>query len=168
MSAAPKVEICNLTSLDLPAVIGLVEMLEELPRWPTDFYESLVNPDPPVERIVLVAVSGAGEASTRNVCGFVVASLVSPEAELESIAVARDAQRRGIGRRLLFELIEKLRGRQIERVRLEVRSSNGPAMGLYKSFGFRIVGSRPRYYSDPVDDAILMELDFGEAAVRLF
>jgi ribosomal-protein-alanine N-acetyltransferase len=37
-------------------------------------------------------------------------------------------------------------------------------MGLYRGLGFIPVGHRPRYYSDPVDDAVLMRLDLLESA----
>ena len=45
---------------------------------------------------------------------------------------------------------------------LEVRASNEPAQGLYRTFGFQIVGRRPRYYTDDGEDALVMstpELD---------
>jgi [ribosomal protein S18]-alanine N-acetyltransferase len=42
---------------------------------------------------------------------------------------------------------------------LEVRRSNEPALGLYKSYGFRAVGIRPNYYVDEGEDAIVMVLD---------
>jgi ribosomal-protein-alanine N-acetyltransferase len=109
-------------------------------------------------RIALVAIlAGSGE-----VIGFAVAGLVPPEAELENIAVAREVQRRGIARQLLSELVRELkiprepRQAGIGTLHLEVRASNSAAIGLYNSIGFTESGHRPRYYSDPVEDAVLM------------
>ena len=42
------------------------------------------------------------------------------------------------------------------RMTLEVRASNEAAQGLYRSFGFEVVGRRPRYYSDDGEDALIM------------
>ena len=39
---------------------------------------------------------------------------------------------------------------------LEVRTSNAPAIALYERFGFRSAGTRPRYYRDNGEDAVIM------------
>jgi ribosomal-protein-alanine N-acetyltransferase len=46
-------------------------------------------------------------------------------------------------------------------VLLEVRVSNQAAASLYRSFGFREVGIRPRYYADNGEDALLMDLELS-------
>jgi ribosomal-protein-alanine N-acetyltransferase len=149
-----KVEIRNLAESDLEAVVGLVELLEEAPHWPRDTFVQMLSGEFLSRRIALVGVDGgAGE-----ILGFAVASLVPPEAELENIAVARVAQRRGIASQLLAGLVRKLRQAGVETLHLEVRFSNSAAIGLYKSFGFIETGRRHRYYSDPVEDAVLMTL----------
>ena len=50
---------------------------------------------------------------------------------------------------------------------LEVRPSNASARALYKSFGFKEVGRRPRYYEDTNEDAILLALYWEEEAGRV-
>jgi ribosomal-protein-alanine N-acetyltransferase len=94
------------------------------------------------------------------VAGFAVASLLPPQAELESIAVALAAQRQGLARRLFAVLADELQAAQVTEVLLEVRASNQPALGLYQRLGFAETGRRPRYYHDPVEDAVLMHLRF--------
>jgi ribosomal-protein-alanine N-acetyltransferase len=86
--------------------------------------------------------------------GFLIAVVVEPEAELESIAVAR--QRRGTGRRLMQALVEQLEQAGVTRIFLEVRASNQAARGLYQALGFSETGRRRAYYADPVEDAVLM------------
>jgi ribosomal-protein-alanine N-acetyltransferase len=103
-------------------------------------------------RIALVA------EAVGAVAGFAVASLLPPEAELETIAVASKAQRQGLARRLFAELAAELVAVRIADVFLEVRASNQPALGLYRGLGFAETGRRVRYYHDPVEDAVLMRL----------
>lgn len=102
-----------------------------------------------------------GEAETldRGVVGFVMASCVAPHAELESIAVAAEWQRRGVARRLFGELRKKLaEDWGATDVLLEVRAGNGSALALYHGLGFVEDGRRRGYYADPVEDAILLKL----------
>jgi ribosomal protein S18 acetylase RimI-like enzyme len=44
----------------------------------------------------------------------------------------------------------------VTEVILEVRASNFPAVALYGTLGFTETGRRPRYYADPIEDAVLM------------
>ena len=92
------------------------------------------------------------------VAGFVVAVLVPPEAELETIAVVESAQRLGVGRQLLQGLADELRTQQAKSLNLEVRASNLAALRVYRSQEFEEIGRRKRYYSDPEEDAVLMRL----------
>jgi ribosomal-protein-alanine N-acetyltransferase len=103
------------------------------------------------------------------VAGFIVASLLPPQAELEIIAVAPQLQRRGLARRLFTALAAELRSALAAELRtgqlidllLELRASNLPALAFYRSLGFTEAGRRPRYYHDPIEDALLMRLRLG-------
>jgi [ribosomal protein S18]-alanine N-acetyltransferase len=61
---------------------------------------------------------------------------------------------RGLGRRLLEALFD--RAGQDASYTLEVRTSNAPAIALYEQYGFRSAGTRPRYYQDTGEDAMIM------------
>jgi ribosomal-protein-alanine N-acetyltransferase len=93
-----------------------------------------------------------------GIVGFAVASVVPPQAELETIAVAAEGQRRGVGRNLFAVLAGELAIAHVEELFLEVRASNRAALALYLSLGFSQTGCRPRYYIDPVEDALLLDL----------
>ena len=87
-----------------------------------------------------------------------VASLVPPEAELESIAVSAAYQRRGVARRLFWRLWQA-NSASAECARSCLRC--GPqisGVSFYRSLGFVEEGRRYGYYADPVEDAILMRL----------
>jgi len=139
---------------DLPGVLKIAESANEAPRWPRQTFAEMLSGEFLTRRVALVAT----DTGSDELVGFTVASLVAPEAELESIAVSLAHHRLGIARRLLAELAAELGQAGIESLHLEVRLSNRAAIGLYNSFGFNETGRRPRYYSDPVEDAVLMTL----------
>lgn len=137
---------------DLKRVMEIAESLREAPQWPRSAYVAALDPAAQPRRIALVAEAKGA------VAGFAVASLMPPEGELETIAVAQAAQRHGMARRLFAELTAELGKAGITEVNLEVRASNQPALGLYRGLGFAETGRRVRYYHDPVEDAVLMRL----------
>jgi ribosomal-protein-alanine acetyltransferase len=89
---------------------------------------------------------------------FLVAHRVDNEWELENIVVAEESRRRGIGSRLLGELINEARSRNGSAIYLEVRQSNQSARALYRKLGFEETGSRKGYYASQREDAILYRL----------
>ncbi|MGB8260217.1 MAG: ribosomal protein S18-alanine N-acetyltransferase, partial [Terracidiphilus sp.] len=125
--------------------------------WPRAAYEAALEPDSARLRIALVAEAVAEEM----LAGFAVASVLAPEAELETIAVAPAWQRQGVARQLLAALLGALARAGAQELRLEVRASNLPALALYRAAGFREAGRRPRYYANPEEDALLLRLEFG-------
>jgi ribosomal-protein-alanine N-acetyltransferase len=98
--------------------------------------------------------AGAEEA-VRGV-GFLVAQDGGPEWELENIAVLPEFRRRGVGRELLSALLAHARSRLAERIFLEVRASNRPAIVFYRGSGFGLLGQRRDYYRDPEEDALIL------------
>ena len=81
------------------------------------------------------------------------------EAHVTTIGVRHDEQRRGYGRVLFAGLIQAAYDMGAKWVTLEVRSSNQHAMHLYETFGFKVIGRRPGYYTDNGEDAIVMWSD---------
>lgn len=138
---------------DLDRVVEIEQGLNDAPHWPFAAYLTALDENAVPRRICLVA-----EDPETGVVGFAVACLVGPQAELETIAVAAVSQRRGVARRILAAMAEAYKLAQLREVTLEVRASNQPALALYRSTGFRETGRRPRYYIDPVEDAVLLSL----------
>ena len=73
-----------------------------------------------------------------------------------NMAVLEEYRRRDIAKKLLVHSMKYGRANNVERFTLEVRSSNEPAIKLYRSHGFVDVGIRPRYYQDNREDALIM------------
>jgi [ribosomal protein S18]-alanine N-acetyltransferase len=71
-----------------------------------------------------------------------------------NIAVDPLARRQGYATALLEEMLR--RAGPDEPYTLEVRTSNAGAIRLYERFGFRSAGTRPRYYHDTGEDAVIM------------
>jgi ribosomal-protein-alanine N-acetyltransferase len=139
---------------DVERVIEIAQSLKDAPHWPPAVYLAALDPESEPRRIALVAA----DAETGATAGFLVASLLPPQAELETIAVAPGGQRRGLGRRLLVAMVEELRTEQVTEILLEVRASNDAAFRFYLALGFTETGRRRGYYADPVEDAVLMSL----------
>lgn len=147
-------EIRPMAPVDLDQVLAIAESLPEAPHWPRPAYLKAIDPQATPRRIALVA------AGPESIVGFAIASVLPPRAELETIAVAKSHQREGLGWQLLHGLMASLKAENLHEVVLEVRHSNRSAIALYMSTGFLLTGSRPSYYTDPVEDAVLMKLFF--------
>jgi ribosomal-protein-alanine N-acetyltransferase len=87
--------------------------------------------------------------------GFVLARRIADLLEIDLVGVRAEHRRRGIARSLLDELIEDETQAGLAEARLELAASNDPALALYESLGFMVVGRRTRYYPDG-DDALLL------------
>jgi ribosomal-protein-alanine N-acetyltransferase len=95
--------------------------------------------------------------SSERLLGYAGLAVNPPdEAWVQNIAVRREAQRSGIGRALLTELLAEARRCKARRVLLEVAVDNEPAQKLYASYGFEPVGVRKGYYQPSNTDALVM------------
>ncbi len=91
--------------------------------------------------------------------GFLVMSQVHDEAELLRICVAESNRKEGLGTQLIKSAIHILNSQPVVSFHLEVRKDNRPAIKLYQSMGFKSVGVRRAYYSDPTCDAHIYTLE---------
>jgi len=150
------VQVRRMAHTDLDRVIEIEQCQPSAPHWPRSAYLAAIDPQAELARIALVAE----ETGSGALAGFAVASLLPPQAELESIAVAPEFQRQGLATLLFTSLVAEFNSVGVNEVIIEVRASNQPALGFYRRWGFVRSGSRARYYTDPVEDAVLMTLKF--------
>ncbi|MGW5560446.1 ribosomal protein S18-alanine N-acetyltransferase [Micromonospora sp. NPDC003944] len=120
-------------------------------QWtPAMFWSELAN-----RHHYRVAVDADG-----SVLGYAGLAGVPPdEVWVQNIAVRRDAQRRGVGRTLLEELLAEAGRRDARSTLLEVAVDNAAAQRLYATYGFEPVGVRRGYYQPSNTDALVMRRD---------
>ncbi len=95
----------------------------------------------------------------RQVVGYAGLWLVVDEGHINTLAVHPQWRGRGLGEKLLLELLRYAREHSAVMATLEVRVNNFTAQRLYRKHGFEEVGRRPRYYRDG-EDALLMTVRF--------
>jgi ribosomal-protein-alanine N-acetyltransferase len=106
-------------------------------------------------RHYIVATKAAD--ATGPILGYAGLCVYGPQdAWVQNIAVARPAQRHGLGRVLLEGLLTEAVKRGAEQVSLEVRADNDAAQRLYARRGFEAVGLRRGYYQPSGTDAVVM------------
>ena len=149
--------ISQMTEHDLLEVVE-IEDTTGLSRWGWDaYYAELARPR---ETVMLVA-RPLWEDPTLNrfrILGFIATRLTADELHNNNMAVRHGWLKGGIGALLLGSALEEAKRRGARRSFLEVRTSNLAAQTLYAKFGFRQSGLRPRYYTDPTEDAVVMTL----------
>ena len=90
--------------------------------------------------------------------GFIIFSPISPEAHVLSISVRNEMQSKGIGTLLLKSMLDQCKVMNYKKIFLEVRVSNEKAINFYEKFGFSKDAIRNNYYTDNLEDALLMSL----------
>ena len=95
--------------------------------------------------------------SGEKIVGYICIFHIFEDGELLNIAVAPDYRKQGIGQILIDKMFDYLKTQEVNRISLEVRESNVSARNLYLKNGFRPVGVRKNYYTDPREDGIIME-----------
>ncbi len=113
----------------------------------------------PFAHFVLARRQGGAELETGSIVGYLCYWIVFEEVRLMNLAVIESMRHRGIARSLVLTALQSGLSQSAHRAVLEVRASNSAALCLYQGFGFRQVAVRPTYYNNPVEDAVLMELD---------
>ncbi len=140
---------------DIERIIDIERSWQHLSHWSVDSYYRLINEDNLTESYVAEIDNVFG---IPKIVGFVIFHITLDVSEIYNIAVESEHARLGIGRQLLAAAIEASRERNANRVMLEVRKSNAAAINFYYGFKFRIAGERRNYYSNPLEDAYVMEL----------
>jgi [ribosomal protein S18]-alanine N-acetyltransferase len=100
-------------------------------------------------------IAWAAELDGR-VAGILIGRVAADEFEILNLAVGKACRRRGIATQLVSSALEHARAAGARRSYLEVRASNAAGIAFYARMGFRECGRRPKYYRDPMEDAVLL------------
>ncbi len=137
---------------DAEPMFALERASDAAAHWPRDLYDKLSHD---ATRLALVAADGV------TFRGFIVAHCIAEDWDIENLVVAAAERRQGIGRELLRALLQQAEAAAARRVVLEVRESNAPALVLYEKAGFFRAGRRKSYYSNPIEDALVLVMEIG-------
>ena len=107
----------------------------------------------------LVSRQEGTHSSSGVIVGYLCYWIVFEEIRLMNLAVIESMRHRGIAKSLVATALQTGISQSAHRAVLEVRASNHAAQRLYKKFGFSQTAVRPKYYANPEEDAVLMELD---------
>ena len=91
--------------------------------------------------------------------GYIGCLFAADEGDITNVSVSSSCRKKGIGRALVSELKHLARQRGCRNIYLEVRASNEAAIRLYETQEFIPIGTRKRYYTKPVEDALLMRTE---------
>jgi ribosomal-protein-alanine N-acetyltransferase len=136
---------------DVPEVMAIQSACPEIAQWIARDYARAAEGD----------MAGWCAEEGGAVRGFLVARQVANEIEVLNFAVQPGKRRRGFGRALLEEALAWGRTFSADKAFLEVRVSNLAAIRFYESHGFKVAGQRPRYYSAPIEDALVLAAVLG-------
>jgi [ribosomal protein S18]-alanine N-acetyltransferase len=153
LAPSPRVRIRPLREGDLPRVLEIERECFSTP-WKEVTFRGLMKRS---DTDLLVA-----ETEDGWLAGYAACWTVIDQSELGNVAVSPAARGTGIGGALVDAVVERIKERGSHECYLEVRESNREAQSLYGQRGFIVVGRRPRYYSLPTEDALVMRLRVGD------
>lgn len=143
---APAWRVRRMQASDVGAVLAIQQASLEAAVWSATDYERVVG-----QQSYASVAEGQG-----GIAGFLVARAAADELEILNMAVRPGVRRQGIAALLLADALDFGRASGATRVFLEVGESNGGAIAFYQRHGFAVQGRRARYYSQPVEDALIL------------
>jgi len=138
---------------DIEAVLAIEQQSFTMPWTDVMFRSELQN-----ERTSHMLVARVVQAGS-PIVGYVGYRVVLDEMHVILIAVAPAWRQRSIARQMICQAMDQARAAGCRRATLEVRVSNTPAQQLYYSLRFAPVGTRPKYYMRPTEDALILWRD---------
>jgi len=141
----------------LPDILHIEEACFSAP-WTRKMLEAELSGNP-FAHFLLAKQTPPGEVGSVSIVGYLCFWIVFEEVRLMNLAVIESMRHKGIAKALVIQALEVGLTQAAICAVLEVRASNHAAHALYRSLGFRDVTTRPMYYTNPIEDALLMELD---------
>jgi ribosomal-protein-alanine N-acetyltransferase len=90
------------------------------------------------------------------IAAFCVCWVIFDELHINTLAVKPAVRRTGVATALLRGVMAEASAAGAKKATLEVRASNTAALGLYTRLGFHVAAKRPRYYTRPEEDALIL------------
>lgn len=154
-AALADVSIIKMTEHDLLEVVDIEES-SGLSRWGwAAYYAELQGGNRDLMLVARIA-DYEHKDGLPSLAGYIVGRMGADELHINNVAVREAYRRRGVGRVLLRRILEEGKRCGVPRAFLELRAGNSAALALYEECGFQVTARRNRYYSDPVEDALVM------------
>ncbi len=153
-AGARNIRLRRMTRRDLPEVLAIERRSFPNP-WPPATFEG------EIQNLGLSHPVVAVDEEADRIAGSISYWVIRDEAQINNIAVHPDYRRRRIAENILRKVLDALKNDGIQFVTLEVRAGNTGARALYDKLGFMPIGLRKEYYTNPVEDAVVMSLMFG-------
>ena len=153
-----QIEFIAMTIDDIEAIMDL-ENRCFIDPWSENTYRRDLNSNPHSFYWTL-RLANASHMNHPSILAYGGYWIMGDEAHIVTIATDPDWQRQRLGEWLLLNMLAEMRTYGVAQATLEVRASNQAAVRLYLKLGFIEVGTRPNYYRDPTEDALLLTL-FG-------
>ena len=141
-----KIKIRNLTPYDITNIKEVEKLCFEV-LWPPESFKKEMNND--------VSVFIGTEIGNRLV-GYMGAWIIVDEAHITTVAVDPSFRGKGIGKLLVWSMMNICVARECAWATLEVRVNNTPACSLYESFGFKTISVRKKYYETGEDANVMI------------
>lgn len=145
----PHMTIRPMTKDDLTAVLEIEQVAKPTPWTETMYVQEFGNSH---SQQYVYSIE-------EKIVGYIVWWLVVDEVQIQTIAVDLAWRGQKIGQQLLHCALQESHQKGAQCSVLEVRESNHPAQGLYRKYGYDVVGKRKKYYRDG-ETALIMTLDF--------
>jgi len=142
----------KMTADDIDGVLKIEEEAFSLP-WTRDAFLQEMTTN-------LHAYYVVAENEDKQIVGFCGMWLVMDESHITNVAVTERVKGKGIGEGLMREAIRVAKEHEVVLMTLEVRVSNTIAQNLYRKLEFKNGGIRKGYYSDNLEDALVMWVEF--------
>jgi ribosomal-protein-alanine N-acetyltransferase len=153
------VTVVRMSEHDLIEVVDIEEQ-SGLSRWGwAAYYAELQGANRDLMFVARPASQSVLESSI--IVGYIVARETAGELHINNVAVRAEYRRLGIGKELLDRVLDEGRRRNAKMAFLEVRSTNHAAQALYEKSGFKDIAHRANYYSEPLEDAVVMSMPLG-------
>jgi ribosomal-protein-alanine N-acetyltransferase len=150
---------------DLDAIMHIETSVFTTDAWTPDAMRADLTSEHCYYLVALPADDAPGSGAIAGYAGL-LAPRGAKEGDIQTIAVAPEARRAGLGRVLMTALLNEARRRGAHEVFLEVRADNPHAEALYASLGFERIGVRPGYYQPDNIDAIVMRAAVPQRQTR--
>lgn len=90
-----------------------------------------------------------------DLVGFAGVSILVDHADILAVAVDKKFTNQGIATFMIDNIISFCKKNNLQKIFLEVRNDNYPAINLYEKVGFVKINTRKNYYKDDNSDALI-------------